>query len=134
MRPPALDELGLERALRQQASTLRRRSGGLLAVDFEVPDEIPPLAAAVEVAAYRIAMEALSNVARHSTGTAVTVRLRADVDRLVLPVTDNGSSAEDWRPGVGVASMRERAAEVGGDVTWGATPCGGRIDAVLPLL
>jgi signal transduction histidine kinase len=134
MRPPALDELGLERALRQQASTLRRRSGGLLAVDFEVRDEIPPLAAAVEVAAYRIVMEALANVARHSTGTAATVRLRADTDRLVLHVTDNGSSADDWRPGVGVASMRERAAEVGGDLTCGATPCGGQVDAVLPLL
>lgn len=68
MRPPALDELGLERAQRHQVSTLRRPSGGLLAVDFEVPDEIPPLAAAVEVAAYRIVMEALSNAARHSTG------------------------------------------------------------------
>jgi len=134
MRPPALDELGLERALRQQASTLRRRSGGLLAVDFEVSDEMPPLAAAVEVAAYRIAMEALSNVARHSTGTAARVRLQADTDRLVLQVTDNGSSTEDWRPGVGVASMRERAAEVGGDLTSGATPRGGRVDAVLPLL
>jgi two-component system, NarL family, sensor kinase len=134
MRPPALDELGLERALRQQASTLRRRAGGVLAVDFEVLDEIPPLAAAVEVAAYRIAMEALSNVARHSTGTRAILRLRADTDRLIIEVTDNGSSTNDWRPGVGVASMRERAAEVGGELVCGATPCGGRVDAVLPLL
>jgi signal transduction histidine kinase len=134
MRPPALDELGLERALRQQALSLRRPAGGLLAVDFEVPDELPPLAAAVEVAAYLIVMEALSNVARHSTGTAARVRLRAETDQLVFDVTDNGSPAGDWRPGVGVASMRERAAEVGGDLTCGATPCGGRVEAVLPLL
>jgi signal transduction histidine kinase len=134
MRPPALDELGLERALRQQALTLRRPAGGLLAVGFEVPEELPPLAAAVEVAAYRIVMEALSNVARHATGTAAGVRLGVEADRLVLQVTDNGSPAGDWTPGVGVASMRERAAEVGGDLTCGATPCGGRVAAVLPLL
>lgn len=134
MRPPALDELGLETALRHQASSLQTRSGGLLAVDFEVPHDIPPLAAAVEVAAYRIVMEALSNVARHSTGTGARVLLRADTDRLVLRVTDNGSSTEDWQPGVGAASMRERAAQVGGDLTWEATPSGGRVAAVLPML
>ncbi len=134
MRPPALDELGLERALRHQASSLLTRSGGPLAVDFEVPHDLPPLTAAVEVAAYRILVEALSNVARHSTGTAAKVLLQADSDGLSLRVTDNGSSTDDWQPGVGVASMRERAAEVGGDLTWNATPDGGRVDAVLPML
>lgn len=133
MRPPALDELGLESALRQQASSLQTRTGSLLAVELEVPHHIPSLAAAVEVAAYRIVMEALSNVARHSTGKAARVLLRADSDRLVLRVTDNGSSTEAWRAGVGLASMRERAAQVGGDLTWDATPLGGRVDAVLPL-
>ena len=134
MRPPALDELGLESALRHQASSLQTRGGGLLAVEFEVPQDIPSLAAAVEVAAYRIVMEALSNVARHSTGSTARVLLRADSDRLVLRVTDNGSSVEAWRPGVGVASMRERAAQIGGDLTWDATPNGGKVQAVLPML
>lgn len=134
MRPPALDELGLERALRQQASTLQTHTGGPLAVDFYVPQGIPSLGAAVEVAAYRIVMEALSNVARHSTGRTATVLLRADSDRLILRVTDTGSSTEDWRPGVGIASMRERAAQVGGDLTWDATSGGGRVDAVLPTM
>ena len=69
MRPPALDELGLETALAaaDQASSLQTRTGGPLTVDFEVPHGIPVFAAAVEVAAYRIVMEALANVARHFT-------------------------------------------------------------------
>lgn len=133
MRPPALDELGLEGALRHQASSLKTRTGGRLAVQFEIRDAMPPLAAAVEVAAYRIVVEALANVARHSTGTTASVLLRADSDRLTLRVADNGSCTEEWQPGVGVASMRERAAQVGGDLTWDATPGGGRVDAVLPL-
>ena len=134
MRPPALDELGLETALRHQASSLQTRTGGPLTVDFEVPHGIPMLAAAVEVAAYRIVMEALANVARHSTGTVAAVLLRADSDRLILRVSDHGSLTDDWQPGVGMASMRERAAQVGGDITWDATPGGGRVYAVLPLL
>lgn len=132
MRPPALDELGLECALRHQASTLQTRTGGLLAVDFDVPHAIPPLGAAVEVAAYRIAIEALSNVARHSTGRTATVLLQAEHNQLVLRVTDTGSSAQDWTPGVGIASMRERAAQVGGNLTCGHTPSGGTVNAILP--
>ncbi len=99
-----------------------------------MPHDIPSLGAAVEVAAYRIVVEALSNVARHSTGRTATVMLRADSDRLILRVTDTGSFTEDWRAGVGMESMRERAAQVGGDLTWDATPGGGRVDAVLPTL
>ena len=70
MRPPALDELGLVPALRQQAVGLRNRDGEPVAVDVTAPDELPDLPAAVEVAAYRIVMEALTNVARHSTSAS----------------------------------------------------------------
>ncbi|MEP6648678.1 MAG: histidine kinase [Lapillicoccus sp.] len=116
MRPPALDEVGLERALRQQAASLRQQKGGPLRVGFDIPHELPVLTAAVEVAAYRIVMEALTNVARHSGGGAAHVRLLLEGDRLVLDVSDTGSSTDSWRAGVGLRSMRERAAEVGG---WG---------------
>lgn len=132
MRPPALDELGLERALRQQNKSLHTRCGAPLVVEFEVTGEIPPLTAAVEVAAYRIVMEALSNVARHSTGTNARVWLSPETDRLILQVTDDGASAEDWLPGIGSASMHERAAAVGGDLTCRATSAGGVVDVVLP--
>ena len=68
MRPPALDELGLGPALRQQAAGLRRADGSTLPVAFDMDHTLPPLPAAVEVAAYRIVTEALTNIARHEFG------------------------------------------------------------------
>ena len=88
MRPPALDELGLVPALRQQAVGLRNRDGEPVAVDVTAPEEFPDLPAAVEVAAYRIVTEALTNVARHSTSASASVRLDPAADGLHLEVTD----------------------------------------------
>jgi signal transduction histidine kinase len=132
MRPPALDELGLVPALRQQAVGLRNRAGAPVAVDVTAPDDFPDLPAAVEVAAYRIVTEALTNVARHSSSASASVRLEPASDGLHLEVTDRGSSG-DWRPGVGMSSMRERAAELGGTLEAGPGPTGGRVAALLPL-
>jgi len=132
MRPPALDELGLVPALRQQAVGLRNRAGEPVAVEVTAPEELPPLPAAVEVAAYRIVTEALTNVARHSTSASASVRIDPAADGLRLEVTDRGSSGA-WRPGVGLASMRERATELGGTLEAGPGPAGGRVTALLPL-
>lgn len=133
MRPPALDELGLVPALRQQAVGLRNRDGNPVAVDVFAPSEFPDLPAAVEVAAYRIVAEALTNVARHSTSPSASVRLQPSADGLHLEVTDHGTRNGDWRPGVGMASMRERATELGGSLEAGPGPSGGRVSALLPL-
>jgi signal transduction histidine kinase len=132
MRPPALDELGLVPALRQQAVGLRNRDGDPVAVDVTAPEEFPDLPAAVEVAAYRIVTEALTNVARHSTSASASVRLDPAPDGLHLEVTDRGRSGA-WRAGVGLASMRERATELGGTLEAGPGPAGGRVAALLPL-
>ena len=132
MRPPALDELGLVPALRQQAVGLRNRDGDPVAVDVTAPEEFPHLPAAVEVAAYRIVTEALTNVARHSTSASASVRLDPAADGLHLEVTDRGRSGA-WRAGVGLASMRERATELGGTLEAGPGPAGGRVAALLPL-
>ena len=132
MRPPALDELGLVPALRQQAVGLRNRDGEPVEVDVTAPDVFPDLPAAVEVAAYRIVTEALTNVARHSTSASASVRLDPAPDGLHLEVTDRGSSGA-WRAGVGLASMRERATELGGTLEAGPGPAGGRVAAMLPL-
>ena len=121
MRPPALDELGLVPALRQQAVGLRNRDGEPVAVDVTAPEEFPDLPAAVEVAAYRIVTEALTNVARHSTSASASVRLDPAADGLHLEVTDRGRSGA-WRAGVGLASMRERATELGGTLEAGPGP------------
>lgn len=132
MRPPSLDELGLVTALGQQAQTLRAPDGTPLRVDLRA-DGLPALPAAVEVAAYRIVVEALTNAARHSTSANATVRLTLGEDALEIEVTDDGSTRTSWRAGVGIASMGERAAELGGTLSAESTPRGGRVYAVLPI-
>jgi signal transduction histidine kinase len=124
LRPPALDELGLAGALRQHAATF---DGGPperpLRVAFEAPDDLPPLPAAVEVAALRIALEGLTNATRHSGASRARVSLTMDGDALVVTVTDDGSGMPDGAArGVGLTSMRERAEELGGslDISSGA--------------
>lgn len=133
LRPPALDELGLEGAIRQHASALHSSSGNPLPVSVSVPTVLPPLSAATEVAAYRIVVEALTNVVRHSAASHAVVSLAVEDRALVLAVRDDGGSAGDWTPGVGIASMRERSLQVGGTLTAYATRDGGLVEASIPL-
>ena len=128
LRPPALDELGLVGALRRYAGQFPGVS-----LTVEAPEPLPELPAAVEVTAFRIATEALANVVRHSGAGRAVVSVCPDGARLQLSVTDDGSRRIDWRPGVGLRSIAERAAEVGGEASAGPTPDGGRVVAVLPL-
>ena len=91
------------------------------------------LPAAVEVAAYRIALEAVTNAVRHAGASRIEVRLVAGTDALVVEVRDDGAGiTADARPGVGLASMRERAAEVGGWCTVAPQSPGTRVVAHLP--
>jgi signal transduction histidine kinase len=133
MRPPALDELGLVRAIDQQAATLRTPDGRPFRVQVEA-GELPPLPAAVEVAAYRIAVEALTNAARHSGSDAATASLRVEDGALVVDVRDAGADETTWSAGAGLVSMRERAAELGGMLSAGGSAEGGAVRALLPLL
>jgi signal transduction histidine kinase len=129
LRPPALDALGLAAALRMLATQHPR-----LELDVFAPDVLPPLPAAVEVAAYRIAAEALSNITTHAGATAARLMLVLDGDSVRLEVSDCGSGLPDDRgTGVGLTSMRERAAELGGTLVVAAgVPHGTVITAVLP--
>lgn len=133
LRPPALDELGLVPALRQSSTRLFAADGRPLRVQVHPPERLPGLPAAVEVAAYRIVTEALTNVARHAGSDRADVLLACEPDALVLDVRDSGRSARAWTPGVGLTSMRERAEQLGGTLTASATPDGGRVLARLPL-
>jgi signal transduction histidine kinase len=126
LRPPTLDEVGLIGALRRQADGLP------LTITVDGPATLPPLPAAVEVAALRIAVEALNNAARHAGGRTAQVSVRVD-DALHVVVTDDGSRREPWLAGVGLTSIRERVAELGGTCACGPTDAGGRVDATLPL-
>jgi signal transduction histidine kinase len=126
LRPPALDELGLTGALRSQARALSLR------MTLDAPDPFPQLPAAVEVAAYRIATEALTNAARHAWAANAVVEIRVD-QAVRLTITDDGDGQGGWVPGVGLTSIRERAAELGGRYEAGPTDEGGRVHVMLPL-
>jgi two-component system NarL family sensor kinase len=131
LRPPVLDEYGLLPALTEQATRLTT-SGS--AVEVHGPDPMPPLPAAVEVAAYRIALEAVTNAARHAGARSCQVRLTLN-GGLRIEVADDGSGLPaDLVPGVGLGSMRERAAELGGTWAIESSPGGGTVvRALLPL-
>ncbi|MGH6945528.1 MAG: sensor histidine kinase, partial [Geminicoccaceae bacterium] len=135
LRPPALDELGLVSALREQALLFGdAHSTSPLRVRIEAPEPMPSLPAAVEVAAFRIAIEAVTNVARHARATTCVIRITVS-DLFEIEISDDGSGLPpDVRPGVGILSMRERAAELGGTLTLEARPERGTcVLARLPL-
>jgi two-component system, NarL family, sensor kinase len=137
LRPPALDDLGLIGSLREQSTRLALRpdvSG--VAVTLNAPDRLPALPAAVEVAAYRIVTEAMTNAVRHSGAGRIEITLGVtDGAGLSIEVRDDGTGPPaGWQPGVGVTSMRERAAELGGSCRFGADPDGGgQVIALLPV-
>jgi signal transduction histidine kinase len=115
LRPPALDQLGLVGALRERAAEFSTASAEALEIDIEAPADLPPLPAAVEVAAYRIGLEALTNVARHSGARRATLRLAVADGALDAEVVDDGCGIDaNGHSGVGHRSMRERAEELGG--------------------
>lgn len=134
LRPPAIDEVGLLGAVRQRADMLSHGVDRVLVVEVGGPVPLPPLPAAVEVAAFRIASEAMTNVVRHAAATRCRVTITID-DRLILTICDNGRGVDDGAaPGVGWSSMRERAVEIGGSCTIADRPEGGVVvRAVLPL-
>ena len=132
LRPAALDDLGLAAALAQELDGVR--SAGLDA-RLDAPEALGELPAAVEVAAYRIAREALANVVRHSGAGRCDVAVRRTESALALDVTDDGRGISDRAlPGVGLESMRARAEEVGGRFDVAPAAGGGtRVSVSLPL-
>lgn len=138
LRPPALDELGLRGALRVQAAQLAGVGQGLHITVEAIPTTLPPLPAAIEAAGYRIALEALTNVARHARAQTCRVCLRLLEDKpwaLVVEVVDDGVGLPvPLQAGVGLISMRERAEELGGTCLVEAAVAGGtRVLARLPF-
>jgi two-component system NarL family sensor kinase len=132
LRPPALDELGLIGAL--EAHITSQNQLQRLQITLEAPPNPPPLPAAVEVAAYRIALEAMTNVSRHAQAQHCSVRLSLPGDLCVEVIDDGQGLPNGARAGVGLTSMRERAEELGGVCTATALPSGGTgVMARLPL-
>ena len=159
LRPPALDEFGLVAALQERASQYSQpHNGSGLQVRVEADKPLPPLPAAVEVAAYRITQEALMNIVRHSGARTCRIRLsvatadgrqqtaeslrspltsqQSSSAMLILEIVDDGIGLiEPHVAGVGLRSMKERAAELGGECTIERRPDGGtRVLVSLPTL
>jgi len=130
LRPPALDR-GLEAALRAEC---QRFDTAGLSVQCEVDGDLDGLPAAVEVVAFRIVAEALTNVAHHSGARICRVVVHRNSALRVEVVDDGVGIASSVRVGVGLSSMRERAAELGGDCVIGPAPGGGTsVRLELPL-
>jgi signal transduction histidine kinase len=152
LRPPALDDLGLIGAIRSLAqdnfgfwiadasrvgSATENPAPGMAnprVLILHVPEHMPPLPAAVEVAVYRIVQEALTNVIKHAEARVTTVAITLG-DGLDVTIEDDGKGVPaDRRAGVGLSSMEERAAELGGRLTVEQRPAGGtRVAAHLPF-
>jgi signal transduction histidine kinase len=137
LRPPALDEVGLVGALRQHIAAFDEGdpTGRVIRATLDAPDTLPPLSAAVEVAALRIALEGLTNAARHSGGATVRVCLGVTGGAVAVSVVDDGHGVADGVPaGVGLTSMRERAEELGGTLRLTTNEAGGTtVIAHLPI-
>ncbi len=133
LRPPQLDALGLESALRWQAGALVRSGGPTVKLDLQaLPVRPDP---AVEVACFRIAQEALTNALRHSSAHTVTLTLTCDDQSLHLSVHDDGTGFDRAHTrGLGLITMRERAQQLGGalEIVSDADR-GTRVDARLPF-
>ncbi|MBI3967107.1 MAG: GAF domain-containing sensor histidine kinase, partial [Chloroflexi bacterium] len=115
LRPPALEREGLVGALQQRLEAVEQRAGATARLHVEGSVELPPR---LEEGLYRIAQEALNNALKHASATDVSVVLRADHESVDLEVMDNGTGFDlttlNSRGGLGLATMRERAEQLGG--------------------
>lgn len=131
---PALDELGLVEALRIRADQLHRRSDGQPLRTIVETTQLPSLPPAVEQAVYRIATEALTNIVRHSRASSAVVRLCCDTAGLHCEVIDDGGPTDPWSPGIGIAGMHERVAELCGTCDVGPGLDGGHVRVCVPTV
>jgi signal transduction histidine kinase len=139
LRPPALDELGLVAAIRDHVAGMDGKASLQIEIN-ESDGSLPPLSAAVEVAAYRIVLEALTNVIRHAQAQHCVIRFSLDQmdsnPALQIEIQDDGIGLpKARRSGVGTRSMRERAEELGGSCVIESTMGSGtRVRVTVPLI
>jgi signal transduction histidine kinase len=133
LRPPELDTLGLPGALRELAVFL---SGPTLRVDTTLPGDVAELSKPVEVAAYRIVAEALTNVVRHAQATRAEISLELAAGELVVQVCDDGIGVQPnvGRHGMGMRFMAQRAEEIAGTFSYRSDSTGTAVRAVLPVV
>ena len=130
LRPATLDDVGLNGALHELININTATQFTL-----KLPAELPLLPAATEVALYRIAQEAITNIIKHAAATQATITLELTDDTAILTVQDDGQGlVTGGSRGVGLHSMRERAEELGGGILIQSNqPRGCRVTAKIPL-
>ena len=141
LHPPLLDEIGLLSALRWLADGLRQRSG--IEIELELPESLERLPPEQELAIFRVAQEALTNVHRHAKSPSVTIRLFEQDGSVIMEVEDaghgilvagsSGKVTDAAKLGVGLAGMRERMRQLGGSLTVRTSARGTSVRAKLPL-
>jgi signal transduction histidine kinase len=135
LRPAALDDLGLEAALRTLAERVAERGGFAVATDLQLCENL--LDPEMEIAAYRVIQEALTNVVKHADATRVALTVRCDAITFTALVVDDGvglgNAPARAEGGFGITSMRERAELVGGTVAVRSQPGRTEVELVLPL-
>ena len=130
LRPEALDDLGLLSALAVLCDRFGQRTG--IAVDHHFDRQLPELEPEQELVVYRVAQEALTNVARHSGAQRAELSLRARDGELIVTVTDWGRGlSQDAAPGTGIQGMRERAGLIGATLDLGPNVDGGGFTVTL---
>ena len=141
LHPPLLDELGLRRALQDYIEGFAGRSA--IATTLDVAEDLDRLPAEIETALFRVVQESLGNIHRHSGSTTAAVRIRRDAGTVRLEISDEGGGVppglrlrnkEMSVPvGVGIAGMRERLRQVGGQLEIESSACGTTVRAIVTL-
>jgi signal transduction histidine kinase len=141
LHPPLLDELGFASAAEWYVEGFAARSG--LSVDVKMPEERRRLAAPVELALFRILQESLTNIHRHSKSSNAEVSLLVDAESAVLIVQDSGKGiaaeqlarfqTDGANAGVGLAGMRERVRQLGGQLLLQSSGAGTTVTATIPI-
>jgi two-component system, NarL family, sensor histidine kinase UhpB len=135
LRPEMLEDLGLASALAALSDGFARRAG--LRVERHIQTPLPQIGGEIELVMYRIAQEALTNVARHAGSESAELTVEADADQLTLTVRDYGRGLPNGRPvdGNGIRGMRERAVLIGADLRIGRSSqgTGTELRVALPL-
>jgi signal transduction histidine kinase len=132
LRPPALDEMGLEGALR---NFIAKHTSSRPHITLEIDGALPPLLAAIEVAIYRITLEGITNIVRHANADSGMVQITASGGELMVDILDDGIGLPaEMRGGIGLRSMRTRAEELGGRFEVRPSTRGTHLRATLPLI
>jgi len=140
LRPPLLDEMGLVTALRGYLETLAARSG--IAIEVRAPGTVEGLPPEVEIVAFRVVQESVTNVIRHAGATRAVVTVGREDGLLLLSIEDDGKGFDVERrleiaatgQALGLLGMRERVQLLAGTLSIASQPAGGtRVSAVLPV-